>query len=585
MKLTPARALVAGALFTACSPQNSPSVEATASDALAAFALPAALDAAATSIAGIVTTPVADPARTLSAPTTATSALVQALPSFPGTGGPGGHFVYRVRPLPGGTTVFNTVFDTITDETGSLTANCVNGVIDVYDLVIEPGAVLQLRGPNPCVIRVLHDVDIQGTILLRGGIAADIMHLPINLFEAGGSGNAGGGAGGNGSPALSQSSARGESGYGPFGNPNAGGAGGESSVSTSSGRAGGGGGGAFAVDVPRRVSATALNPACPEQFIIGLDAENGSNGQAGITGALSGIAPPQGGLKGPRPFKNLNPADPVLAALDDDAGTPTQALFRIDDFWGVMSVGTNLVRGELLRPWAGAGGGGGGDVIASTTFPTTPFNPAADKRGAGGGGGGGALTIFCLGTIRFGAVGRIDASGGAGMGGQNTSGINRIAGGSGGGSGGHVILQAGGDIDFTACVPGSSNTNYVTGAGIFARGGQGGEGANAIGGTNLGGSEEPPHLDRLPPNHYPSATAPCGVTLAAQGGPNNVGNVDGAGGDGGPGVIQLHVTDLERIRVPLGLTKLSQLIQPHPVGSTPLNADVPASWHRLVPLW
>lgn len=529
--------------------------------------------------------------RTSSDRAAGSSALAQAPSSFPGTGGPGGAFVYRVRAQPGGPTVFNTVFDTITDETGSLTANCVNGVIDVYDLVIDPGAVLQLRGPNPCMIRVLHDVQINGEIVLRGGKAPGVTTYSTSQAQAGGVGNAGGGRGGTGSPLSTQSDARGESGYGPFGAPNGGGGGGESSVSLALRRPGGGGGGSFAVDAPRRVSAGALNLACPEQFIIGLDAENGSNGQGGAMGAVQ-PGTPFGGIRGPRPFKNLNPTDPVLAALDDDvipgAGgsiAPTAALFHIDDFWGVMRIGTHVVRGELLRPSAGAGGGAGGDVVASTSFPTNPFNPALDKCGAGGGGGGGSLIIFCLGTIRFGPNGRIDATGGAGAGGENTNGTDRVGGGSGGGSGGHVVLQAGGDIDFTACVPGSPLTNYRTGAGIFARGGQGGEGAQGIGGTNPPSLETAPQHDMLPPNSYPSASAPCAVLSSAQGGPNNVGTIVCAGGDGGPGVIQLHVNDLTRIKVPAGSTRLSELIQPNPIGSTPLNADVPVIWNRLVPLF
>ncbi len=140
----------------------------------------------------------------------------------------------------------------------------------------------------------------------------------------------------------------------------------------------------------------------------------------------------------------------------------------------------------------GAGGGAGGDVVAGSTFPATPSNPAADKKGA--------------------------------------------------------------------------------------RGGEGGEGANAVGGTNPPSPENPPRLDMLPPNAY-GPGAPCAVAG------NTVGTVTCAGGDGGPGVIQLHVTDLSNIKVPSGTTRLSQLIQPNPIGSTPLSADVPTSWNRLVPIF
>lgn len=518
--------------------------------------------------------------------------------NFGGTGGPGGAFVYRVRALPGnGSTVFNTTFQSIQNEDSSLSEPCVNGQIDVKDFIVDANGVFEVRGPNPCVIRASGKVDINGRIFMRGANSRGVVSFSTaNLPENGASGTAGGGRGGTGSPLATQSDPKGESGFGAFGLINGGGQGGESSVSTASGRSAGGGGGSLAVDQPRLLTATTQNLACPEQTIIGLDAEDGSNGQAGVVGALHpGVSPPIGGKKGPRPFTNLNPLDPIIAALDDDVGSgtnpsaPTVGLFHIDDFWGSMIIGSTIIRGELANPWAGAGGGAGGDVVASSTFPATPFNPAADKKGAGGGGGGGSLTILCLGTIKFGAAGRIDASGGTGGGGENTSGTNRIAGGSGGGSGGHVILQAGGDIDFTACVPGTAATNYTTGAGVFARGGEGGEGADGIGGTNPPSIENPPSLDMLPPNSY-GAGAACAVTLAAQGGPNNVGTIVGAGGDGGPGIIQLHVSALNKIKVPTtsvgGVpTKISNIVRPNPIGSTVINTDTPTSWRQLLPIF
>jgi hypothetical protein len=506
--------------------------------------------------------------------------------NFGGTGGPGGAFVYRVRAQSSGTTVFLTTFQSITNEDSTLTEPCVGGQIDVKDFIVDSGATFEIRGPNPCVIRASGRVDINGRIFLRGANSRGVVsYSTANLPENGATGNAGGGRGGTGSPLATQSDPKGESGFGAFGLINGGGRGGESSVSTASGRPGGGGGGSFAVDQPRFISATQLNQACPEQSIIGLDAEDGSNGQAGVTGALSGVAPPKGGLKGPRPFTNLNPVDPVTAALDDDTGAPTSALFHIDDFWGSLLIGQTIIKGELANPWAGAGGGAGGDVVASTSFPATPFNPATDKKGAGGGGGGGSLTILCLGNIKFGSAGRIDASGGTGGGGENTSGVNRIGGGSGGGSGGHVVLQAGNNIDFALCVPGVATSNYSTGAGIFARGGEGGEGANGAGGTNPPSIENAPNLDMLPPNHYPNTTAPCGVVLAAQGGPNTVGTIDCAGGDGGPGIIQLHVSALNKIIVPGGTTKISNIVRPNPIGTTPLNTDTPLLWRQLLPIF
>jgi len=57
-------------------------------------------------------------------------------------------------------------------------------------------------------------------------------------------------------------------------------------------------------------------------------------------------------------------------------------------------------------------------------------------------------------------------------------------------------------------------------------------------------------------------------------------------------VIQLHVHDLARIKPPTksnpcggGPTRMSNTIQPNPIGSTPLDVDSPTSWNRLVPLF
>lgn len=504
--------------------------------------------------------------------------------NFGGTGGPGGAFVYRVRSISNGTTVFNTTFQSITNEDQSLTEPCVNGQVDVKDFIVDAGGVLEIRGPNPCVIRASGKVDIQGRIFLRGTNSRGVVsYSSANLPEAGGSGAAGGGRGGTGSYLTTQSTPRGESGYGAFNVANGGGEGGETGFNASSDvnarRGAGGGGGNFATDVPRLATSTTLNPACPEQTIIGLDAEDGSNGSPSASGAQHPVGQvPQGGKKGPRPFVDNNPTDLTIAALDDDAGTPTQTKFHLNDFWGSMLVGTTVIAGELANPYAGAGGGGGGNACGTATFPTTPFSAINDKKGAGGGGGGGSLTILCLGNITFGAAGRIDASGGTGGGGENTNGTNRIGGGSGGGSGGHVILQAGGNIDFRSCVPGTAAANYSTGAGIFARGGEGGEGADGIGGTNPPSIENPPTSDMLPPNSYNGGA--CAFTG------NAVGTIVGCGGDGGPGVIQLHVSDLSKILVPTAATtKISNIVRPNPIGTTPLNTDTPASWRQLLPIF
>jgi hypothetical protein len=259
-----------------------------------------------------------------------------------------------------------------------------------------------------------------------------------------------------------------------------------------------------------------------------------------------------------------------------------------------------------------------------------PFatNICRNYKGAGGGGGAGSLTILSLGDIVIGrdsmghGEGRIDANGGTGGGGENTNNYNRIGGGSGGGSGGHVILQSGGVIDFRTCVQSSDgntfpNYNFKTGGGIYARGGEGGEAdagsQGGIGGANYQSVERAPSVDLLlSPNSYPAGganPAPCAVLVNNQGFINTLadsppagsypGQIRGVGGDGGPGLIQLHVSELTQILVPDGVTnttKMRNLLRPPPVGSTQLNIERPAGtgagpaphpngWNLLLPIF
>jgi hypothetical protein len=118
-----------------------------------------------------------------------------------------------------------------------------------------------------------------------------------------------------------------------------------------------------------------------------------------------------------------------------------------NDVWGrkLDPVG-GLKTGELAVPRPGAGGGAGGDSVGSDAFPTLPFfDPLSgfiDKKGAGGGGGGGLVARLAA-EITLGATGAIRADGGDGATGENVLGFDHIAGSSGGGSGGMLILQAG----------------------------------------------------------------------------------------------------------------------------------------------
>ncbi len=125
----------------------------------------------------------------------------------------------------------------------------------------------------------------------------------------------------------------------------------------------------------------------------------------------------------------------------------------------------SVLPGDLMTPWAGAGGGASGDthtVFRKDMDGDTVLDPVGDfwpdldfptgstadyYKGAGGGGGGGQLLVMSLGGITIGPQAVITASGGAGAGGESVSdavgeGTTTQISGSGGGSGGHIILHS-----------------------------------------------------------------------------------------------------------------------------------------------
>ena len=281
-----------------------------------------------------------------------------------------------------------------------------------------------------------------------------------------------------------------------------------------------------------------------------------------------------------------------------------------NDFLGAMLVdfGTEsqrLVIGELDRVWAGSGGGGGGDAVKSANFPLDPFTTVGDEKGAGAGGAGGGLRLLAIGDIIINwngstaTGGALRADGGSGGAGENASGFDRIGGGSGGGSGGHIVLSSAGSI----VIGGESQA-----AGSFyddpeeghlprlvtAVGGEGGAGRAGQGGANQSGPR-PWDCDAIAFPRFEGSTAPpfladCFQSLACFTDP--LGPVTGAGGDGGPGLIQLHVDDPEQnLRFPslqdgAGLPTygngldVTKVLAPPPVGwYAPQDAD------RLVPFF
>ncbi|MFN0242808.1 MAG: hypothetical protein ACKVWV_07950 [Planctomycetota bacterium] len=524
--------------------------------------------------------------------------------AFDGTGGPpAGNFDLEIGDSSGGAievVTVDTTFAQITNSEQSAVQTVVNGRIDIRNLKIWPNGQLNIQGINPCRILASGTVDIEGKVLIQGSSSRGVTSFNTAQFpDPGAAGQGGGGRGGQGSPLTNQSDPKGQEGFGAFDVPGGGGGGGESAWCTGSigcRRPGGGGGGVFGKDVLR--PAPNLND-CPEQTVIGLDVETGFNGspQPPPVGQTSGSASlgagfqAIGGSAGPGPFADA-----------DAQGVPITR----NDFWGTMFTQTGaLILGELPQPWAGAGGGGGGDSVQvlanAASFPQVPYDVNNIQKGSGGGGGGGSLTIFALGSIKISGYGSIDASGGTGNGGESTNGINRVGGGSGGGSGGHIILMTGSQIDLTQLSLPAGEALYPNpqAGGLYALGGQGGEGAGGNGGAGVGngGSASTvttPQFDALPPNHYPNSTpataldGPCKFSTNIVGNANPVVVVPGTGGDGGPGLIQLHAPTLADILPPIGTSgnaDMFKCVKPNPIGSTVANVNTPTAWDQLLPVF
>lgn len=393
------------------------------------------------------------------------------------------------------------------------------GVVEIDDLVIEAGGVLHLTGPQAFVLMARGRVVIGGKLDANGFSSNGVVTLnTTSIPEPGAAGRAGGGTGGTGSPLTSASSPVGGAGFGPFGRPGEGGGGGETGWANATNdnlrRGAGGGGGRTGADV-----LAGAGTGLYEQRRIGFDAEAGFDSTLAHRGALTGLPGARGGAVGLGAFRDANPANDFFGRA-------------IDNVTGAVTVG------ELVRPWAGAGGGGGGDAayVPVGSFPA-PFLPTGDEKGAGGGGGGGSVHLLAQGPIVFGASGQVLARGGTGGGGENTIFLNRIGGASGGGSGGHVVLQSSTRIDLRARVPLQWESPAGPGFAIDTRGGQGGAGLNNTGGASVaaGGVIETAASDDACPPGYPL----FGVN-------NCRGPINGAGGDGGPGIVQFH-TPLGRL--------------------------------------
>jgi hypothetical protein len=475
---------------------------------------------------------------------------------FDGTGGVGGNFDVVIGP--GETVLLMTDSDVIAGGPGNSNATTqpvLNGRLDVRNLTIEDGGRLVFLGPNTASILATGEVRINGLISVNGGDNFGVSTLATaHQPEQGASGQAGGGDGGKASAFTSESTPRGGPGQGAFGVPGLGGGGGETTYAPTSlcgaeyRRGAGGGGGQLGSSIRYDVDGFFSTPLAICQMLIGMDAEPGFPGSFNGTGAVSRNAPAVGGEVGQSPFVDASPNN---------------------DFFGTMiTAGGAQIRGELPSIWAGAGGGGGGDAVTSATFPLTPFLISGDEKGSGGGGGAGGLLILAIGDIILEPNGSVTAEGGHGGGGENQSLFDRIGGGSGGGSGGHIVMSSAGSIIIQAeATSAATGDFYRDDAGLAihesrplsALGGQGGAGRQDRCGAGRNGStswrqdgipleafegrlDVPPNLATMQGSFFACNAVPGG-SACSNVIPAPEGTAFGAGGDGSPGIIQLHVSD------------------------------------------
>ncbi|MEZ6005252.1 MAG: hypothetical protein R3F33_13800 [Planctomycetota bacterium] len=464
--------------------------------------------------------------------------------NFGGSGGPNGDFDYYV---PAGEDVsINTVTASIIggpDGAPVTSQTVINGVMDVRNLYVPAGSRLIFVGNNPATILASGWVRIEGEIVINGGNSDGVGSLNTTFMPEGGApGNAGGGRGGTGSFLTSSNTPRGGAGYGAFNQAGRGGQGGETTYKSGSNvdfrRGAGGGGGALGEDVMFDHDSNAATPDRHCQTLIGMDGENGFAGAAQGTGAVSQSQRALGGDLGPKPFFDTRADNNFYGTLITAAG--------------------ELIEGELNRVWAGAGGGGGGDASNSAVFPQPTFQPGGDEKGAGGGGGAGGIAILAIGPITIENGGFILANGGYGGGGESTNFYDRIGGGSGGGSGGHIVLSSASYVEIQGIAAGAGDEYRDGNAGhqlrpISALGGQGGAGADDRGGASLTGNTQwrcdaiPKSRvlangtsPAVPPADLPSA---CWTQMPNQNDTEVGAPVNGAGGDGSPGILQIHVDD------------------------------------------
>ena len=230
---------------------------------------------------------------------------------------------------------------------------------------------------------------------------------------------------------------------------------------------------------------------------------------------------------------------------------------------------------------------------APDTFPQVPFLPSGDERGGGGGGGAGGLSILAVGPIIVEQGGRIFANGGHGGAGESVAFFDRVAGAGGGGSGGHIVLSSASYIEIKG-VAENAGDGYRDGQSghqlrpISALGGQGGAGHDNRGGADPDGPSswrcDAIPIERVSAGPGGEAVPPLlnpAVCFGPSGMPDwddPLGPVLGAGGDGSPGIIQLHVKD-----APLNLrfTGVSPSLAYPDIDVTKAIAPAPLGWNGI----
>lgn len=298
------------------------------------------------------------------------------------------------------------------------------------------------------------------------------------------------------------------------------------------------------VNSTANLPATVLQPPIGMEDVLNDDADEGN----GITTANDPDYDPQWNAGATPPFDYGHPTQ------GPDGGAAGPSIFSNDltdlntlnDFWGsrIMDDGSVEV-GELLTPWAGSGGGGSGDSmlietfdangdgevdLVQTLYPVVPFQKSANnnslgwdtyRKGAGGGGGGGQLQIMAIGMITLGANSKVMANGGIGFSGESLIYSDNGISGSGGGSGGHLILHSATGLDVSAISVGTANNEGQIGNLTAADNIQAFGGRRGWAGPNYG-----------TPQQGSGASDDGNATFAV-----------GRGGAGANGVIQIHVPD------------------------------------------